>query len=128
MGQIDRPIRRQIISSFYLILLWSIVATILTWGGIATLFLFHSNRVNPANYYEKQIPNIMAYVEHSKGRLLSIERKSELEEKVPLEGMDYQVLNKDGNLLFGSTSKRYIKNQRDLLEVLIQIFMIKAIS
>ena len=52
------------------------------------------------------------------GRLLSIERKSELEEMVPLEGIDYQVLNKDGNILFGSISKQYIKNQRDLLNSL----------
>ena len=34
---------------------------------------------------------------------------------IPLEGIDYQVVDKDGNILFGSISERYVKNQKELL-------------
>ncbi|MCM3112591.1 sensor histidine kinase [Lederbergia lenta] len=115
MGKIERPIRRQIISSFFLILLFSIIATIFTWAIIATLFMLHSNRINPANYYEKQIPTILQYIEQSNAQILQKDQKKDLEEMIPLEGMDYQVLNKNGTILYGSTSKQYIKSQKDLL-------------
>ncbi|MBE1555367.1 sensor histidine kinase [Sporosarcina limicola] len=115
MGKVERPIRRQIITSFYLILLLSAVATIVTWGIIATIFLLQLNRMNPANYYEKQIPSILKSVEESKGQLLTIESKNELEKEIPLDGIAYQVVDKDGNILFGSTSKRYVKSQKALL-------------
>lgn len=116
MGKIVRPIRRQIISSFYLILLWSILATLITWVIILTLFILYVNPVKPANYYEQKIPHIIEKVALSQGKLLTIDRKNELEEIIPLDGLDYQVLSKDGDLLFGSISKQYIKNQQQLLE------------
>lgn len=115
MGKIDRPIRRQIIASFYLILLWSIIATLLTWGIIIIFFISNVNQVNPANYYEQKIPKIIDEVVLSEGLLLSIDKKNELEEIIPLDGIDYQVLNNEGELLFGSMSKQYIKNQKELL-------------
>ena len=34
---------------------------------------------------------------------------------IPLEGIDYQVVDKEGNILFGSISKRYVKSQKELL-------------
>lgn len=116
MGKIVRPIRRQIISSFYLILLWSIIATVITWSVIVTLFILYVNPVNPANYYEQKIPQIVEEVALSEGQLLSMDQKNELEKIIPLDGLDYQVLSKDGDLLFGSMSKQYIKNQKELLE------------
>ena len=79
MGKIEKPIRKQITSSFYLILLFSAVATIITWAIIATIFLLQMNRMNPANYYEKQIPSILKSVEDSMVQLLTIDSKKELE-------------------------------------------------
>lgn len=115
MGKIERPIRRQITSSFYLILLFSAVTTIVTWGIIATVFLLQMNRMNPANYYEKQIPDILQSIEDSRGQFLTIANKKELEKAIPLEGIDYQVVDKDGNILFGSMSEHYVKSQKELL-------------
>ena len=115
MGKIERPIRRQITSSFYLILLFSAVSTIVTWGIIATVFLLQMNRMNPANYYEKQIPGILQSVEEGMGQLLTIDGKDALEKVIPLEGIDYQVVDKDGNILFGSISEHYVKSQKELL-------------
>ena len=67
MGKVEQPIRKQIISSFYLILLLSAVATILTWGILASIFFLQLSRMNPANYYEKQIPIILNSIEESMG-------------------------------------------------------------
>ena len=62
MGKIDQPIRK----TNYLIILFH--RTIehccnYTYMGqeLQHSFFYNSNRVNPANYYEKQIPAIMAY-------------------------------------------------------------------
>lgn len=84
MGKIVRPIRRQIISSFYLILLWGIIATVITWSVIVTLFILYVNPVNPANYYEQKIPQIVEEVALSEGQLLSMDQKNELEKIIPL--------------------------------------------
>lgn len=115
MGKIEQPIRKQITSSFYLILLFSAVATIITWAIIASIFLLQMNRMKPANYYEKQIPSILQAVEDSTGQLLTVDSKKELEKVIPLEGIDYQVIDKDGNILFGSISEHYVRNQKELL-------------
>ncbi|MFS0647358.1 sensor histidine kinase [Siminovitchia sp. 179-K 8D1 HS] len=118
MGKAVRPIRKQVIASFYKILFFSMAATIVTWGIVLAAFVFYSNQMNPANYYESQIPNIMKYVEQQKEQLLSKGAKQALEQRIPLEGMDYQVLDKHGNLLYGSTSAAYINNEKELLDSL----------
>ncbi len=120
MGKAVRPIRRQIVTSFYKILFFSMGATILTWGMIFSVFMYYDNKLQPANYYEKQIPAILEYVELLQEKLLLKETKQELEEQIPLEGMDYQVLDKHGELLYGSTSKSYIQNEKDLFDSLNQ--------
>lgn len=115
MEPVERPIRRQIILSFYSILLWSIIATLITWAIIAIIFLSYSNQMNPANYFEKKIPYIITNIEKSNGSLLSVNRKNELEKIIPLDGMDYQVLNTEGEFQFGTINKQYIVNQKDLV-------------
>lgn len=62
-------------------------ATILTWGMIFFVFMYYDNKLQPANYYENQIPAILEYVEQLQGKLLLKETKQELEEQIPLEGM-----------------------------------------
>lgn len=116
MGKAVKPLRRQVITSFYIILILSILATVLTWGIVLLMLIKYADKINPANYYEGQIPVIMEYVEQEKEQLLRKEAKQELEKRVPLEGMDYQVLDVHGNLVYGSTTKQYIKDEQDLLQ------------
>ncbi|WP_062107443.1 sensor histidine kinase [Bacillus niameyensis] len=116
MGKAVRPIRRQVVTTFYKILFLSMGATILTWGIIFSIFLFYNNKLQPANYYESQIPSILEYVEQLQEKLLLEDTKQELEERIPLEGMDYQVLDKHGELLYGSSAKAYIHNEKELME------------
>lgn len=118
MGKELKPIRKQIVTSFYKIFILSVIATIVTWIIIYIIPSLFVKKINPANYYENQIPHILQYVEQQKEDILNIERKAELEKQIPLEGMDYQVLNKYGELLYGSISTPYIKNEKELLESL----------
>lgn len=110
-----KPIRKKIVASFYQILIFSIIATIVTWLIIFGIYFLFSNKINPANHYENQIPEILEYARKME-QVLSIEAKEELEKQIPLEGMDYQVLNKHGELLYGSISTPYIKNEKELVE------------
>src|SRR5690554_3139783 len=110
-----KPIRKKIVASFYQILIFSIIATIVTWLIIFGIYFLFSNKINPANHYENQIPEILEYARKME-QVLSIEAKEELEKQIPLEGMDYQVLNKHGELIYGSISTPYIKNEKELVE------------
>lgn len=117
MGKInpkDRTIKSQFITSFYKVLLLSIVATLITWGLVVGLIMVLQNKINPANYYERQIPDILAYVAENQEDMLSINAKDKLERVIPLEGMDYQILDTDGEILYGSFTKKYIGNKKEL--------------
>lgn len=118
MGKAVKSMRRQVISSFYKILILSILATVLTWGTALLMLIKNQDKINPANYYESQIPIIMEYVEQEKEQLLQKEAQQELERRIPLEGLDYQVLDTHANLVYGSTTKQYIKDEQDLLQQL----------
>lgn len=118
MGRLKRArtwtLRGQIVSYFHLILVLSIVATIITWGLTVVLFLFLKDEVQPANYYERQIPGLVAFV-HEKGDILNKENKDLIDKKIPLEGIDYQVINKEGRIMYGSMSQRYISSEVELI-------------
>ncbi|MEH6944198.1 sensor histidine kinase [Bacillus sp. JJ722] len=123
MGRIGRfanwTLRRQIISYFFLIMLMSIIATIITWALLALLFsfTFSNSSVKPANYFENQIPDIVSFV-HKQENILDIENKDAVEKMIPLEGMDYQVINKKGQIMYGSMTKPYISTEMDLINSL----------
>ncbi|WDW07320.1 sensor histidine kinase [Priestia aryabhattai] len=120
MGKIKKWMNRatlkaQFVLSFHLILVYSLLATLLTWGiVIAVNWFLMPGALNPANYYEKQIPDILQFVKEKEDALLSEDAKNQVESLIPLEGMDYQIINKKGQIVYGSMSTSYIKNKRDL--------------
>lgn len=116
-GTGKRTLRGQVISSFYLSLVLSIVATLLTWGLIGTFvfFLIQKDQMNLANHYEKQLPEIVNFV-HERGDILGEENQEIVESVIPLEGIDYQVLDKNGDLMYGTMSNQYIFSEEDLLK------------
>ncbi|MDY0940655.1 HAMP domain-containing sensor histidine kinase [Priestia megaterium] len=119
MGKIKKWMHRatlkaQFVLSFHLILLYSLLATLLTWGIVITVnWVLMPGALNPANYYEKQIPDILQFVKEKEDTLLSTRVEKQVESVIPLEGMDYQVINKEGQILYGSMATQYIKNKRD---------------
>jgi two-component system, OmpR family, lantibiotic biosynthesis sensor histidine kinase NisK/SpaK len=119
MGKIKKWMNRatlkaQFVLSFHVILLYSLLATLLTWGIVISVnWFFMPGALNPANYYEKQIPDILQFVKKKEDALLSKDAKNQVESVIPLEGMDYQIMNREGQIVYGSMSTSYIKSKRD---------------
>lgn len=112
----NRTLRGQIVSSFNLILVSSVIATLITWGLIAIYltFLFQNDKVKPANYYEKQIPEMVTFIQQQ-GNVLDKKNKDHLEQVIPLEGLDYQVVDMRGNPIYGSMKERYLTTEEELV-------------
>src|SRR5690625_2721014 len=108
-----RTLRGQIVSSFYLILVLSILATLITWGLIGLFFFLQKGEVNPANHYESQIPDLADFI-HEQGDILAHKNKDILEDVIPLEGIDYQVIDIEGKKLYGTISQQYIISKENL--------------
>lgn len=72
------------------------------------------DQIRPANYYEKKIPTIVDYVQMKGNQLLSPQAQKELESIIPLEGIDYQVVDVTGRIIYGSIQERFINNTKDL--------------
>ncbi|MDX8044444.1 HAMP domain-containing sensor histidine kinase [Gracilibacillus sp. S3-1-1] len=119
MGKLSRfrkrTLRGQLISYFHLTLLLSILATLITWGiaFVAFLWLINTDKINPANYYEEMIPELAAWIQE-KGDVLSEEHKVDLDDMIPLDGLDYQIVNLDGEVVYGSMAEQYISTTERL--------------
>lgn len=113
----SRTLRGQIVSNFYFILLLSIIATLITWGILGLLFSlsFQNNAVNPSNYYEKQIPGLVSLAQEQED-ILDDANKELMDQTIPLEGLDYQVINKEGQIMYGSMSNPYISSEKELIK------------
>lgn len=112
-----KTLRGQITSSFYLIVGYSIIATLCVWGMLfaVLLFLMEYERINPANYYEVQLPEIVNILDQ-KDDVLQEKMKEVVEDEIPLEGIDYQVVNLNGEIMYGSMEEQYLHSSRDLVD------------
>lgn len=101
--------------AFILILVVSAVATVLTYTLAAYLFTKSINKdIYPANYYEQQIPGIEAYVHEKNIKLLSKSEETGLRDKIHGEGMLYQVVDDNGNILYGTNPQKAFKTKEEL--------------
>lgn len=119
MGKINgnkQTLRRRFITSFHLVLFKSIVSTILTW--ILLIFsvsiLFSTNKLNPANYYEQQLPTIEKYIDDVGTSILFSNSQNRLETVIPIEGIDYQVLDSNGQIIYGTYQTKLVSNGEEL--------------
>ncbi|WP_040984409.1 HAMP domain-containing sensor histidine kinase [Oceanobacillus jeddahense] len=109
-------LRKQLSRHFYRIMLFSILATILTWviGLLLFQLIYQNKTLNPANYYESQIPELVEFVNEQED-VLNPDNQAVLEERIPLEGIDYQIVDTDGVMQYGSMQDRYIASREDVL-------------
>ncbi|WP_179134491.1 HAMP domain-containing sensor histidine kinase [Oceanobacillus timonensis] len=109
-------LRKQLSRHFYRIMLFSILATILTWviGLLVFQLIYQNKTLNPANYYESQIPELVEFVNEQED-VLNPDNQTVLEEQIPLEGIDYQIVDTDGVMQYGSMEDRYIASREDVL-------------
>jgi len=110
-----KPLKSQFVLTFILIILSGIIATIATY--IVSLVIFSKmeyERIYPANYYEMKIPDIEAYIREEGAKLLHEEEKARLDKVIPTEGILYQVLNENGDLLYGTDDTKVVHDKEDL--------------
>lgn len=111
----NRPLKTQFRITFALIILSSIVATIVTYALAAGLFVnLQYKKVYPANYYEKQLPQIKDYIRQQNIRLLMPSARNALEKVIPEKGILYQVLDGEGAILYGTMNQKVIENRQQL--------------
>ncbi|MFB0829702.1 ATP-binding protein [Brevibacillus laterosporus] len=122
-----RTVKRQFLMYFTLTLGLSFIMTIVVWSFIFwAFFQAGSSFIRPANYYEKQMTAIRSYINEQGSRLLQQEKRKELENVIPLEGMDYAIYLLNGKQLYGTIQHSPISNQKQLLTMLNTIENVKA--
>ena len=111
------PIKKQLVWAFVLVMGISIVLTLLTWAaGIS--FLFSNQWLQPANYYESQIPDIQHTVqEQAKHQIqwTDTANQAKLEQLLPPEGITYQIVDTHGSRRYGTIQEQIVENETDLL-------------
>jgi len=123
----DKPLKSQIRLTIVLIIVTSLLATIVTYAAGIVLFGYLLNRnLNPANYYEAQLPDIEAYIGEQGAALLDPDARERLEGVIPLEGIDYQVFDAAGNRLYGSSGAAYVARPEELIRRLNTTFTAKG--
>ena len=112
-----RSFKTQFVVTFILVLVLSFVASIVTYLlGIRLYLNVEGRKVQPANYFEKQIPQIEAEIRELGPAVL--QDHSRLEELVPHEGLLYQVLDEEGVVLCGTDREERIQSREELFRAI----------
>lgn len=109
-----KPLKSQFVITFILVIISSLIATIVTYyAGYIVYVKIEYKKIYPANYYEKKIPDIEDYIRNRGTVILNPEEKKSLEKIIPLEGVSYQVMDTNGNKIYGTDNQRIIKNKEE---------------
>jgi len=103
-------------SAFVLVILFSFLCSLVVWG--CTLYsMINQTRKGflPANHYERQIPQILEYAAKQQDALLSPQMQAELEKVIPLQGIQYQVIDLEGRIVYGWKGESYVNGPEDLI-------------
>lgn len=115
--------------TFLMILISGILATLLTYI-IAILLYFGIQDIGkyPENFYEKQIPKIEAYIREKNMDLLYVKGESGLNNiiKGNGNGITYQVLSSDCEVLYGTYKDRVIAGTGELIDKLNTTFVLEG--
>ncbi|MEZ0537887.1 ATP-binding protein [Caldicellulosiruptoraceae bacterium PP1] len=110
-----KPLKAQFILTFIMIIISSIIATIATYYvGYIIYTKIEYKKIFPANYYEKKIPDIEGYIRKESVILLNRNKKQLLNKVIPSEGILYQVMDVNGNKIYGTDYKKLINGKEDL--------------
>ena len=104
--------------TFVLIVVSSIIASIVTIAFSAFLLILSMNKtIYPPNYYEKQIPYVEAYIRSENTNILS--SKSEIKDVIQGDGLFYQVVDNNGDILYGTFPVKPFETKDELLDELL---------
>lgn len=107
-------IKKQLILTFIGILVLSIAMTIATIG-VGIYWLYSKDWLHAANHYEQEIPKVRAYINQQGAELLAGKSQEPLEKVIPLDGIQYQVINLSGQVRYGSIGEPIIHGKADLI-------------
>ena len=111
----NRPLITQFRFTFTWIVIASIIATAITYALAAVLYgQAQYKSIYPANYYEKQIPGIDEYIREENTALLLHSGEEGLQNTISGEGMSYQVVDGEGNILYGTNQKKLFGSRTEL--------------
>ncbi|MGD8188378.1 sensor histidine kinase [Brevibacillus ginsengisoli] len=68
----------------------------------------------PANYYEQKIPQILKFVDTQKDNLLSPHMQDALERVIPTKGIQYQIINLKGEVVYGWKGQLFVNSPEDV--------------
>lgn len=110
-----KSLKSQFIITFIFVIISSIIATIATYcvGYIIYTQIEH-RKIYPANYYEKKIPDIEAYIRKKGVAVLDEKEKQAIENVIPTQGITYQVMNENGNMIYGTDKEKIVNSKEDL--------------
>ncbi|HBG1968328.1 TPA: HAMP domain-containing histidine kinase [Clostridioides difficile] len=101
--------------TFIFIIIASIVATVITYVFALYLYIHSLNKdIYPPNYYERQVPRIEKYINEKNITLLSQSNEEGLKRTIRVDDMLYQVVDNNGNILYGTNPKKLFKTKEEL--------------
>ncbi|HBF6775688.1 TPA: HAMP domain-containing histidine kinase [Clostridioides difficile] len=101
--------------TFIFIIIASIVATVITYVFAIYLYIYSLNKdIYPPNYYERQVPRIEKYINEKNIALLSQSNEEGLKRTIRGDDMLYQVVDDNGNILYGTNPKKLFKTKEEL--------------
>ncbi|MDU8792148.1 HAMP domain-containing histidine kinase [Clostridioides difficile] len=101
--------------TFIFIIIASIVATVITYVFALYLYIHFLNKdIYPPNYYERQVPRIEKYINEKNITLLSQSNEEGLKRTIRGDDMLYQVVDNNGNILYGTNPKKLFKTKEEL--------------
>lgn len=101
--------------TFIFIIIASIVATVITYIFAIYLYIYSLNKdIYPPNYYERQVPRIEKYINEKNIALLSQSNEEGLKRTIRGDDMLYQVVDNNGNILYGTNPKKLFKTKEEL--------------
>lgn len=123
----DRSLVKSFRRTFVMILISGILATLITYI-IAILLYFGIQNIGkyPENFYEKQIPKIEAYIHEKNMDLLYVKGESGLNNIIRGNGIMYQVLNSDCEVLYGTYKERVFSDTDKLIDKINTTFVLKG--
>jgi hypothetical protein len=95
----------------------SLIATTVTYFvGTSIYGILEYKKLYPANYYEGKIPHIENYLRKKGIVILNSEEKQSLNKAIPVQGIEYQVMDENGNKIYGTDNEKIINNREELYE------------
>jgi len=111
----NRSLVTQFRFAFAWIVIASITATAITYALAAVIYVNAQYKsIYPANYYEKQIPDIDSYIREKNTDLLLQSGEEKLQRTINGNGIYYQVLDGDGNFLYGTNDDKIFNDKSEL--------------